>query len=228
MKMADTPPRRAGASLAQRAYEQVRSAILRGQLPLGSAISRRGLAAELGMSIVPVGEALQRLETEGLVESRPRSGTTVCRPSRADIRGHYVVREALETQAARLFAEHATPQQRAELRKLAARLDRAYADRRAEMHDTFLLHAQLHHRIAECAGCPALMTAIEKSHVLVLNWLYNGAAAFRDLPKRWHRDLADVLAAGDVEAADAQMRRHVRFALDDVLQRLETSEALDG
>ena len=74
--------------------------------------------------MVPVGEALQRLESDGLVESRPRSGTVVD-AFREDVRGHYVVREALETQAARLFAEKATAA--AEL-WMAAVLDEAYAD----------------------------------------------------------------------------------------------------
>ena len=55
--------------------------------------------------------------------------------------------------------------------------------------------------------------------VLVLNWLYNSVADFRDLPKRWHRDLAKVLAHGDPQLADGKMREHVRYALDDVLRR---------
>src|SRR5712692_2524288 len=110
-------------SLAAEAYNVVRQRILRGELVLGQAISRRKLAAELGMSFLPVSEALLRLELEGLLESRPRAGTRVRIPSREDVRGHYIVREALEVEAARLFAEMATPEERAELLKLAARVD---------------------------------------------------------------------------------------------------------
>src|SRR5437667_356169 len=92
------------ASLAAEAYTFVKQRILRGELVMGQAISRRKLAAELGMSFLPVSEALLRLEFEGLLESRPRAGTRVRIPSREDVRGHYVVREALEVQAAMLFA----------------------------------------------------------------------------------------------------------------------------
>src|SRR6266487_4635166 len=113
----DTP------SLAAEAYNVVRQRILRGELALGQIISRRKLAAELGMSFLPVSMALLRLEFEGMLESRPRAGTRVRIPSREDVRGHYVVREALEVQAAKLFAEVATARQRAELKKLAARVD---------------------------------------------------------------------------------------------------------
>src|SRR5207249_11491172 len=95
-------------SLAAEAYNIVRQRILRGELAMGQVISRRKLAAELGMSFLPVSEALLRLEIEGLLESRPRAGTRVRIPTQQDVRGHDVVREALEMQAARLFSEVAT------------------------------------------------------------------------------------------------------------------------
>ena len=68
-------------SLAGEAYLVVRMRILRGELAVGQAISRRKLAAELGMSFLPVSEALMRLEFEGLLESRPRAGTRVRIPT---------------------------------------------------------------------------------------------------------------------------------------------------
>src|SRR5678810_72941 len=89
----------APSSLAAEAYEFVKRRILRGELPLGEVISRRKIAAELGMSFLPVSEALLRLEVEGLLESRPRAGTRVRIPSPQDVEGNYVVRQALETQA---------------------------------------------------------------------------------------------------------------------------------
>src|SRR4029079_7117654 len=109
------------SSLAAEAYGIVRRRIARGKVGLGQVISRRKIAAELGMSFLPVSMALLRLEVEGLLESRPRAGTRVRIPSPDDVRGHYVVREALEVQAAKLFAEMATPRERLELKQLASR-----------------------------------------------------------------------------------------------------------
>ena len=63
-----------------------------------------------------------------MVESRPRVGTRVRVPTSQDVRGHYVIREALESQSARLFAEKASSQEREELRGMAERLDRMYAE----------------------------------------------------------------------------------------------------
>src|SRR6266480_2171284 len=113
----------APASLAAEAYEFVKQRILRGDLPMGQVISRRKIAAELGMSFLPVSEALLRLEFEGLLESRPRAGTRVRIPSREDVRGQYIIREALETQAARLFAMVATPEDRTDIQRLAIQVD---------------------------------------------------------------------------------------------------------
>src|SRR6201986_1252140 len=110
-------------SLASEAYETVKQRILTGQLPIGRPVSRRRLATELGMSLLPISEAMLRLEFEGLLESRPRAGTRVRIPTIQDVQGHYVVREALEVQAAMLFATHATREERTELMKLAMRID---------------------------------------------------------------------------------------------------------
>src|SRR5919109_2676150 len=142
------------ASLAGEAYEFVKRRILRGELAMGQVISRRKLAVELGMSFLPVSEALLRLEFEGLLESRPRAGTRIRIPSREDVKGHYVVREALEMQAATLFAERATEDERGEILRLAARVDAASVHADPTMYPR--LHNKLHSRIAECTRCSAL------------------------------------------------------------------------
>ena len=114
-------------SLAERAYLEIRNQILKGELPVGMALARRKLAAQLGVSVPPVGEALQRLESEGLVESKPRVGTRVRIPTRQDIEDRSVAREALETQAARLFSERATAAEKQELQQMGRRVDLLYA-----------------------------------------------------------------------------------------------------
>jgi len=208
-------------SLAGEAYVIVRERILRGELPIGKVISRRKLAAELGMSLLPVSEAFQHLEFEGLLESRPRAGTRVRIPTEQDVRGHYVVREALEVESARLFAEAATAQERAELKKLAARVDalstRADGDRFLYLN----LHEKLHRRVAECARCPALSIAIEKNHVLASTWLCVPRPASSERPPRRHQVLVDVLIRDDPAAAGEAMREHIQRGLQNTLHRLE-------
>jgi DNA-binding GntR family transcriptional regulator len=172
------------------------------------------------MSLVPVSEAILRLEHEGLVESRPRAGTRVRIPTPQDIRDIYVVREALESQSARLFAEKASPRERCELRKMAEKLDAKLelcenkdADPKTIYH-AFEYHLLFHLRIAECSGSTALRNEIEKNYILIYNWVFNIEAQSRfRMPAHWHRNLIDVIAGPDPQAADAAMREHVRTGL---------------
>ena len=206
------------ASLARAAYNHVRQRIVRGDLPVGQVISRRQVASELGMSFLPVSEALQRLEVEGLLESRPRAGTRVRIPTRRDVVGHYAVREALEVQSARLFAEVAGPQERRELLRFAARVDQLQTQSSRAVYLT--AHEKLHRRIAEYANCPALTEALEKTHALASTWMCT-SHPLGGAPSTRHLELAQVLAAGDADRAGAAMRRHIETSRQAALERLQ-------
>jgi DNA-binding GntR family transcriptional regulator len=216
-------------SLADQAYYTIRERILKGEIALGAPLSRRKLAAELGMSLLPVAEAFQSLEADGLVESRPRVGTRVCFPTAEEIRQHYQVREALESQAARLFAVSASEAERREMRKMAEHMDALFnesfsaKDRNRDfLYAVHSYHLQFHLRIADAADCGILRQMIERNHVLIFNWLFDVAASRPALPPRFHRDLVEVLNKGNVEAADRAMRRHIRHGLDKIIEALGT------
>jgi len=207
--------------LAAEAYATVRDRIIRGELAIGQVISRRKLAAELGMSFLPITEALIRLENEGLLESRPRAGTRVKVPTRQDVEGHYVMREALETQAAILFAERAERDERAELLKLARRVDVLGVQANGDRVVYAALHEKLHRLIAEFARCPALCDAINIMYAAAATWL----CATRPTPQTGspteHQDLMKALVSGDPSAAGESMRKHIRLTGECAFRRLE-------
>jgi DNA-binding GntR family transcriptional regulator len=207
-------------SLSERAYLLIRDKILKGDLPLGAPLSRRKLAAEFRMSFVPVSEALQRLEGEGLIESRPRVGTRVRVPGPQDLRDCYIIREALESQAARLFCEKASPSERREILAMAGKLEQMIqaagpTDDREGQFAIQALHLDFHMRIVECTGCTQLADLIEKNHVLIFNWFYDVAAGSRLAPGR-HRTVAEALVGDDPDAAMLAMGRHVRSGLGEI------------
>jgi DNA-binding GntR family transcriptional regulator len=227
MSSAQPQKRPRSVSLSEHAYLVIKQCILKGEIALGAALSRRKLAAELGMSLLPVAEALQLLENEGLVESRPRVGTRVFLPSAQDIRERYEVREALETQAARLFAEKATTRDRLDLERMAQDMDAMFnrcaagpGEDREFLYAVHSFHMRLHLRIAEGAACHALRETIEKNHVLLFNWLFDVTAHRPPLPPRFHQELAEALNRGVVEEADRAMRAHVRYGLDAIVDKL--------
>lgn len=226
---AKTPPAKsakpATLSFAERAYLEIRNKILRGDLPVNVSLSRRKLAGELNISVPPVMEALQRLESEGLVESKPRVGTRVRIPTRRDVEDRSLLREALEMQAARLFAERATPAEKQELMKIGREVDRLYAACESGASRDFFFsantfHMNLHLRIADCARCPVLRDAIEKEQVLVFNWLYDTTVQRRSLASDYHERLTQALATGTPAQAAEAMQTHIRHGLDEVLKKL--------
>jgi GntR family transcriptional regulator, rspAB operon transcriptional repressor len=225
--------RKSAGNLYERAYFAIRDRILSGDFPIGSPLSRRNLAADLGMSALPVSEALRRLESEGLVESRPRVGTRVRIPTAQDVRDRYIIREALESQSARLFAEKASPGEKEEVSKMAVHLDAmmdAYADE--ESNPDQLLRAQSYHlafhmRIAECTGSPGLCDAIEKNRILFFNWLFDVVGKIHN-PPRWHQELMDALVGPDPLEADAAMRRHIRHGLDEIQEVITSRFAVES
>jgi DNA-binding GntR family transcriptional regulator len=215
-----------GVSLADEAYAAIRDEILRGMLRPGAPLSRRRLAEKLGMSVLPVSDALRRLEEDGLVESRPRAGTRVKIPSGDEVRELYELREALESQTARLFAERGTPAERRDLRRRAGQLDVLFARLDVTRDDPALHfavngeHVRFHLYIADRARSRLLKQIIDRKHVLILNWLFDVTGRRSALPPGFHTALAEALTGSTPDAADAAMRGHVRYGLAEISGRI--------
>ena len=207
------------SSLAAEAYSVVRRRIVRGEMSIGQSVSRRKIAAELGMSFLPVSEALLRLEFEGMLESRPRAGTRVRIPSREDVKGHYLVREILETEAARRFAAVASKTERAGLLKMAAKVDALSAGKNRGPY--LALHHRLHSRIAECAQCDVLSDVIEQTCALSSTWFCLLPRPEAPRTSDRHRELAKALVTCSPDEAAEVMREHVRFSEREALERLK-------
>ncbi len=95
-------------TLAATVGQRLRSLILEGQLLPGTVLRLAPLAASLGVSVMPVREALRQLEAEGLVVVAPRRGATVAELSVEDVEEIYTLRIALESLCAGRAAERLT------------------------------------------------------------------------------------------------------------------------
>ena len=102
-----TLDRQGRGGTVQRVQDVVRDAIVRLELPPGTAIDKAALCARLGVSRFPVSEALGRLAAEGFVEILPQRGTRVARINMNDCREAMFFRRALETEAMRTIAPSA-------------------------------------------------------------------------------------------------------------------------
>src|ERR1700740_2687153 len=83
-------------TMSTEVLQWIRDAILRGQLTADARIDQRAISQRLGVSLVPVREALRKLEAEGLVQIIPHRGAYVPRISRDEMEDIYTVRMAIE------------------------------------------------------------------------------------------------------------------------------------
>jgi DNA-binding GntR family transcriptional regulator len=98
-------------SLAEKSYRHIFRKLSRGELSPGTRLVNRALASEIGVSVIPVREAIHRLASEGLIEHVPGAGAFVREPSWRDLDELYVLRDALESCAAEEAALHITEDQ---------------------------------------------------------------------------------------------------------------------
>jgi DNA-binding GntR family transcriptional regulator len=214
---------RVESGLAERAYRVIRERIVRGEYLMGQVISRRRIAADLGISFLPASEALLRLECEGLLESRPRAGTRIRIPTWQDMQGHFVVRESLQVQAAMMFAQCATREERGELTKLAFCLDSEAKGEGTDPRERLTLHERLHQKIAEYTHCEALHEEMRKQSALVSAWLCTMRSMIPADAQLKHEPLMKALTRPNSGAAAETMRVHVHAEMENTLRALEPS-----
>ncbi|WP_329619618.1 GntR family transcriptional regulator [Streptomyces sp. NBC_01255] len=202
------------ASLSARAREAVLQRIVDRRYAQGARLVEREVAEELGMSRVPVREALRALVAEGLLELLPHSGVRVRRLERVDVEHLYEVWEPLAVQASRLAARALAAGALAaggaeQLAALEATLRQAESAAAAgEGTREVAAHTAFHEGIVELAGNPLLARTMEQ-----LSWQLRLVFGLREEPahmRAQHAEMFRHIAAGDAEAAAASTLLHVR------------------
>ncbi len=204
-------------SLAPRAlYEEVaellRQRIFQRELEPGSWIDELKLAEEYGISRTPLREALKVLAAEGLVTMKVRRGAYVTEVSEKDLADVYHLLSLLESDAAGVVANRATPAQRAELEALHQDLESAATDR----DRFFAINEQFHMRLLEMADnrWRSQMVA-DLRKVMKLNRhnsLFKSGRIDESLAE--HRAIMAALLAGDAHLARQRMQEHFRTGLE--------------
>jgi DNA-binding GntR family transcriptional regulator len=212
-------------SLTERAYERLKSRIMDLELPPGHRITERDAAAELGVSRVPLREALRMLEAEGLIVLVPRQGAMVASWSREDVVRLFEVREELETLAARLAATRRTD---ADLRLMRELLDdAARALAAGDDAATAAANAGFHRAVLGACGNPLLQQMMAPLNSRV-QWLFH-LTKHRDTreQREEHVRLYELLRARDSEGAAELYRAHIAAGLEPTLAIAEAWECFD-
>jgi DNA-binding GntR family transcriptional regulator len=203
-------------SIEQRVAQSLRALIVAGQLPEGTQLVQRELAARLGVSQTPVRAGLGRLQREGFVAVGSTGRAYVSRLTREDFEEIYAARLGLEGLAARLGAQAVGPTERAGMRKTLSRLERAAADQNVDAY--LALRWEFYGTCYRASGRRRLVEEVER-----LYWRserYNRIVL--STPQRFQESLGRYSAffahceVNDGLAAERAVQDSLRWAVDSV------------
>ena len=220
-------------TLKRRAYDIIQTKLLEGELRAGDMVSEQALANEIGISRTPVREAIGQLQSEGLFDKKPRSGTVVRLPDCHELSDLYDVREALESHAAGKAATLLKRDDLVALSRLHSVL-KALAKEMKTQRLEYLNEAMLHRFFKADIGF----------HLLIVRATHNARALqivseFRVIQRVFeyermahgprlvesavaqHGAILDALKNGKSKAAHDAMAQHIRSSKEYAMQSFE-------
>lgn len=194
-------------SLRDRVVDEVKERIISGDLPTGARLHERNLSQELGVSRVPLREAILTLAAQGLVEMRPRVGAFVRPMTKAYVEDLFAVRMALEPLAASLAARNRNAAHLAELARLVDAEREALVagdDRRGS-----LVNAEFHLEILRASGNELLFSIMAPMQSQIQRLFRRTITSMSQQLSDDHADMLEALQAQDADRATDAARRHV-------------------
>lgn len=203
------------ATLATTVETVLRKAILSGALKQGEELNQVHLARQLNVSRVPVREALQRLEAEGLVVSLPYRSTVVARLDPSVLLEIFDIRKLLEVRALELAIPHITDEVIADLEQLLNDHDEtddhgAWLAANRKLHSTIYAHSG---REVLCQ----LIVQLQSRTALYLNHYARSVLRHADAGRE-HRAILEAIRQRDVELAKQRLEAHLAATLEALLQ----------
>lgn len=193
-------------SLVEVAESYIRRKIASGEFGPGYRLKERDLAEEMGISRIPIREAMRSLASEGFVTIVPRRGALVTELRREHLEEIFEVREALESQEAALAAQRATPEQVAAMRVTVE--EAVAAAGRGDVEAVDAANIRFHEILLESTRNATLATLLEPIKNR-FNWIVRQSEDTVGVAAE-HRALLTAIEVGDVEAARALAVVHVR------------------
>jgi DNA-binding GntR family transcriptional regulator len=198
--------------------DALREAILQGIFQEGQSLRQDEIAAQFGVSRIPVREALRQLEAEGLVTLQLNRGATVSTLSPAEAQEIFEIRSALETTAIQLAIPKLTEP---DLEKAAVILDAT--NQTTDVASWAKLNWEFHSTLYTPADRPRLLTMIKTLHVNIDRYVRLQMEKMNYLEKsqKEHYQLLDVCRQRDAKAAVRLLKRHIDTAGEQLVVYLQ-------
>ena len=204
-------------------YEALRKDIIEGRMKPGQKIIMSEVAKDLGLSDIPVREAIRRLESEGYVHFTPHIGAIVTELDENKIFELYLIRIELESLATRLAVPHVTTGDIDFLIKKNREMERAVQAQKYEKLGT--LNKDFHLRIYKAAPYPTLYQLIEdlwekmERTQCVFTFVPDRAAASVEE----HKDIIEALKAKDTALSEKLIKNQKNFTMASLERYLKES-----
>jgi len=211
-------------TLAEQAYESIKTDIIIGRLAQGSKIIESDLALKYGISRGPLREAIHRLESIKLVVRVRNAGSRVIRLDRKLMEDIYTARESLEGMAARLAARHSSERDIHSLHELLDTHEEAIGKTEGKAYFQREGDIDFHYRIALASQNQWIL---ENLHGEIYQLIRMGRHQSGQTPERpsralsQHRLIVTAIEQRDEELAELLMRRHISSAWKIVNRILE-------
>jgi DNA-binding GntR family transcriptional regulator len=206
-------------SLPEVIYEDVRERILSGRLRPGQPVRQDALAFDLGVSKIPLREALTRLEHDGLVSASPRRGYEVKPMTAAEAEEVFDLRLSVEPAAAALGARQADGADRAAARAALEALD---AELDAGGPNGSALNRAFHLALVAPARRPLTTALVDRLHTLAERYVraHLQPEGRSSRARREHAGLLEAWCAGRADEVEAGLSEHILTTLRDLKAQL--------
>lgn len=196
------------------ALGELRKAIVSGELAPNTPIRQDTIAGRLGVSRVPLREALKTLEAEGQVIYQPHRGYLVAELSLADLLEVYRLRELLESEAASIAATRYTEEDLGRIEQ--ARDEIVSAEQAGDLVGMIAANREFHFALLEPARMPRLVRIVRTlwDSTDAYRAVYYNSQGNRARVHSEHETILDAAREGDAEKLVLQLNQHRRHAVD--------------
>lgn len=225
-----TLPGRSRGRLADEVYDALLGQMMSLRIEPGSRVTIDVLARELGVSQTPIRDALNRMESEGLVVRVPHAGYRIPpQITRHRFEDMLELRLLLEPAAARRSAERASPAQVAGMRRMLEDMAELEGGKGPTAYGAFgLRDAAFHDLVASSAENQVIREALARLHTHVHLFRLHRDAQVTHLAMAEHEEVVAAIAARDPDAAAYAMRRHILLSGERFRRLFDEAEAAEG
>lgn len=199
--------------------EELREAILNGELAAGERLKQEEIASRFQSSLIPVREALRSLEMEGLVTIYPNKGAVVSELSSDEVKQIFETRIILELGALELSIPNLDAEDIAKAQDYIDLLDKADSGKALSSYNR-----EFHHILYGRCNNDYLLNLVNGLHRNVERYMrvYLLDHYHHDLSQTYHKKILEAVKERNIEKAQVRLRIHMKMAMDQLVAAIKT------